>query len=168
MLQFNGVQTNYVMYNGVLTTGMYNGQVVWIPSNGFITVDLNNQWKEYDVSDNSELSSYRLFYSNSNFNVSNSTATCYLSANKEFDVGYCSVAEGFSCDYLYFNDSEYDEGITTRGEQSSDSACLDNYNIAGFNGNTTVNFRKDGSADVGFDRGYIILKKEEVKEVLNG
>lgn len=159
------------MYNGKETSGFYNGELVW-GNSGWLTVDLNNNWLEYDVSDNAELSAYRCFYSNSNYNVHSSSAVMNIipTENQNIDFKYCSVAES-SYDYFVFNINGT-SAATTRNMQSTTSATIDQYKTLNVDFNTQYQYqcvyRKDQSVSSGLDRAYVLLEKNSVKEVING
>lgn len=128
-----------------------------------ISIDMN-QWT-YMTSPNS---SYRAFQSNSNYHISNSisamsftikgyeTFTFYIRSNGESAQDYVMVG----IDRMPTVDSNY---ASTKGSASSGTAYY-NYKAVTINNlsKTTsytiyVVYRKDGSLNIGTDRGYVLI-----------
>jgi hypothetical protein len=141
------------------------------------TVNLNNQWRLSSNISNPNSSLYDGVYeSYSNYNVNNGTATMTIKIKgyTSFSVYIRSYAES---NYDYVMISQLDKTITgstsysssdvkahTRGSQQSGTA-ISNYklveytNIDGGEHTITIVYRKDGSANSGDDRGYVMIKK---------
>lgn len=155
------------------------GKLVYSNSTSYI-VNLNSQWietTEYDFGDD-----YRIFKSNSNHNVNNGTASMFLekilNPFSDLVVRYYASSEP-SYDKLYIESSTNDgsswtTNATDNGNNNSSApATLSNYKIYTYtptNLETMNKFRfryaKDGSTHRALDRGFIVLPKRQIREVI--
>ena len=148
---------------------------------GTYTVNLNSQWEKTTVISNPDSTLYDGVYrSSSSYNVNNGVSTMYIdiSGYSEFTLYIRSYAES-SYDYVMV--SELDKTITsgssttdttlvkahTKGNQKSGTTISDytevKYtNIDGGSHRITILYRKDGSVNSGDDRGYVLIKKQNV------
>lgn len=145
---------------------------------GSYTVNLNSQWEATTAVPNPDSTLYDGVYrSSSNYNVDNGVAIMYITIKdcSSFKMYIRSYAEG---NYDYVMVSQLDKTITgsttysdttlvkahTRGNQQSGTA-LSNYTLVEFTGITsgehtiTVVYRKDVNANIGDDRGYVLIEK---------
>lgn len=143
-------------------------------------VNLNYQWietTEYNFG-----ADYRVFKSNSNYNVNSATASMFLESieNKTEDlvVRYYASSEP-NYDKLYIesstnNGSSYTTNATDNGTNNSSApATLSNYKtytytISALGSITNLRFRyaKDGSQHKGLDRGFIVLPAKCIRGVI--
>ena len=148
---------------------------------GTYTVNLNGQWEKTTVISNPDSTLYDGVYrSSSSYNVNNGVSTMYIdiSGYSEFTLYIRSYAES-SYDYVMV--SELDKTITsgssttdttlvkahTKGNQKSGTTISDytevKYtNIDGGSHRITILYRKDSSVNKGDDRGYVLIKKQNV------
>ena len=148
---------------------------------GTYTVNLNSQWEKTTVISNPDSTLYDGVYrSSSSYNVNNGVSTMYIdiSGYSEFTLYIRSYAES-SYDYVMV--SELDKTITsgssttdttlvkahTKGNQKSGTTISDytevKYtNIDGGSHRITILYRKDSSVNSGDDRGYVLIKKQNV------
>jgi hypothetical protein len=149
---------------------------------GFTTyvVNLNSQWietTEYDFGDD-----YRIFKSNSNYHKNNSTASMFLENIRnpftDLVVRYYASSEP-NYDKLYIesstnNGSSWKTNATDNGNNNSSApATLSNYKTYTYsttNLETMNKFRfryaKDNSNHYALDRGFIVLPKRQIREVI--
>ena len=146
-------------------------QGVWVDT--YYTVDLNSQWQE--SSKNPDSSLYDCYESFSNYHVANANAIMYITIEgyTEFSLYIRSYGES-SCDYLVVGNldatsiSRTTSGIkaTTYGNSQS-GTTISSYTKVTFSGldggehKIPILYGKDGSADSGDDKGYIIIEKNQ-------
>ncbi|MBO7714110.1 MAG: hypothetical protein J6S85_11100 [Methanobrevibacter sp.] len=143
-------------------------------------VNLNYQWKE--TTEYNFGPEYRVFKSNSNYNVNNGTASMFLQSienkNEDLIVKYYASSEP-SYDKLYIesstnNGSSYTTNATDNGTNNTSApATLSNYKtytytISALASITNLRFRyaKDGSQSKGLDRGFIVLPSKCIRGVI--
>lgn len=147
---------------------------------GSYTVNLNSQWETTTAVPNPDSTLYDGVYrSASNYHVDSGVATMYITIKdcSSFKMYIRSYAES-TFDYVMV--SQLDKTITgsssyndttlvkahTRGNQQSGTA-LSNYTLVEFTGissgehTITVVYKKDGSANNGDDRGYVLIEKTQ-------
>ena len=148
---------------------------------GSYTVNLNGQWEATTAVPNPDSTLYDGVYrSSSNYNVNSGVATMYITIKdcSSFKMYIRSYAES---NYDYVMVSQLDQTITgktsynntslvkahTRGNHQPGTA-LSNYTLVEFTGITSgmhtimVVYRKDGSGNIGEDRGYVLIPKSNV------
>lgn len=143
-------------------------------------VNLNNQWietTEYNFG-----SEYRVFKSNSNYNVNYGTASMFLQSienkNEDLIVKYYASSEP-KYDKLYIesstdNGSSYTTNATDNGTNNTSApAALSNYNtytytISALSSITNLRFSyaKDRSTHKALDRGFIVLPSKCIRGVI--
>ncbi len=156
-------------------------------SSGTYTVNLNSQWEKTTAVTNPDSSLYDGVYrSTSNYNVHNTAAIMYIdiSGLTSFKLYIRSYAES-SWDYVMV--SQLDQTINnstsysntslvkahTQGNQQSGTA-LSSYTLVEFTGidggshRITVVYRKDGSANSGDDRGYVLIPYDQSSQEEGG
>lgn len=145
---------------------------------GSYTVNLNGQWEATTAVPNPDSTLYDGVYrSSSNYNVNSGVATMYITIKdcSSFKMYIRSYAES---NYDYVMVSQLDQTINgktsynntslvkahTRGNHQPGTA-LSNYTLVEFTGITSgmhtimVVYRKDGSGNIGEDRGYVLIPK---------
>ena len=143
-------------------------------------VNLNSQWietTEYDFGEE-----YRIFKSNSNYHVNNGTATMFLEDIQnpftDLVVRYYASSEP-RYDKLYIESSTdggstWTTNATDNGNNNSSApATLSNYYIYTYSITDleTINkfrfrYAKDSSNNYALDRGFIVLPKKQIREVI--
>ena len=133
-----------------------------------ISVNTNGQWESYDCGLDS--SSYYSYYSTSNYNIGNSSATMYLTINgfETFTLYIRSSAEmGSDYTIAYEVDSETIPKEDTSTFQRKDGSYLYNYKqvvYSGLGGTThtiRIDYKKDNLFDEEDDRGYLVIPKNQ-------
>ncbi len=146
-------------------------QGVWVDAD--YTVDLNSQWQE--SSKNPDSSLYDCYESFSNYHVANANAIMYITivGYTEFSLYIRSYGES-NCDYVVVGNldatsiSRTTSGVkaTTYGNSQS-GTTISSYTKVTFSGldggehKIPILYGKDGSADSGDDKGYIIIEKNQ-------
>ena len=146
-------------------------QGVWVDVS--YTVDLNSQWQE--SSKNPDSSLYDCYESFSNYHVDNANAIMYITivGYTEFSLYIRSYGES-SCDYLVVGNldatsiSRTTSGVkaTTYGNSQA-GTTISSYTKVTFSGldegehKIPILYGKDGSANTGDDKGYIIIEKNQ-------
>lgn len=135
-------------------------------------VNLNNQWRLSDEVPNPDPEEFDGVYESfSNWNVNDGTADMSIDFvnNTDFTIYIRSDAEG-SYDYIdvYELDKEYTGNVyaTTQSNQNSGTDIgayqkVTFTNIPTGNHTIYIRYKKDGSADNGTDRGYVLIPKHQ-------
>lgn len=167
MIIFNGLTANDAIYNGQSIDLYANG--VNLIQHGFIDVNLQGQWVEETISPT--FAGYRLFKSNSNYHVANSSAIMYASATKNdnFEMKYISDSEG-QYDYLRVRNGS-NTLIASASGTSGKYTTLSNYGTYTTDvpvglGNIKFTYRKDGSVDKNTDRAYVAIPTSAVRKII--
>ena len=165
---------SYTYLGKTATTTITQG--VWV--NSYYTIDLNNQWQKSTTVSNPDATEYDGVYESfSNYNIANTAAIMkvtidyysnfkfYIRSYAESNYDYVMVSQ---LDQTINNNTSYSNTTLvkahTRGNQQSGTA-LSNYtpveftNIDGGKHVITIVYRKDGSANNGTDKGYVLLPK---------
>lgn len=136
-----------------------------------VTYDLNNNWMASTYSHPSDSMGMAMFQSESNHNVSGTTATMYIrySASNtpdEVAVFICSNSEpGYDYTKIYALDSESTVATDTSSHQGTPSGLLStnyvrqNYTIPGDNQThfIRIDYYKDSSGNMRDDRGFVCV-----------
>lgn len=142
-----------------------------IPQARTVTYDLNNNWMVSTYSHPSDSMGMAMFQSESNHNVSGTTATMYIrySASNtpdEVAVFICSNSEpGYDYTKIYTLDSESTVATDTSSHQGTPSGLLStdyvrqNYTIPGDNQThfIRIDYYKDSSGNMREDRGFVCV-----------
>lgn len=167
MIIFNGLTANDAIYNGQSIDLYANG--VSLIQHGFVDVNLHGQWVEETSSP--VFDGYRLFKSNSNWHVANSSAIMHVSATKNdnFEFKYISDSEG-SYDYLRIYNG-YNSLIASAKGTSGKYTTLSNYGTYKTDApadlmNIKFLYSKDGSVDKNTDRAYVAIPTSAVRKII--
>jgi hypothetical protein len=144
------------------------------------TIDLNSNWEQSTSISNPDSSLYDgVYQSYSNKGVNNSAAKMYIDING-YNNFYLYIRSYAESNYDYVMVSHLDTDIDgysledesslikshTRGNQQSGNA-ISNYKLVKFNNidggehRITIVYRKDGSAEDGDDRGYVLIPTDQ-------
>jgi hypothetical protein len=133
-------------------------------------VDLNNQWRESTYWSQTD---YTCYESNSNYNVSNGYSSMKVIIPKGISsvtVYFGSYAES-TCDYSVLweldknaptsNPNDTTSGVVSSSKGKQNSKIAYTYTISDTSKSHFfwITYRKDGSADTGTDRGYLLIKQ---------
>lgn len=142
-----------------------------IPQARTVTYDLNNNWMVSTYSHPSDSMGMAMFQSESNHNVSGTTATMYIRYSEantpdEVAVFICSNSEpGYDYTKIYALDSESTVAADTSSHQGTPSGLLStnyvrqNYTIPGDDQThfIRIDYYKDSSGNMREDRGFVCV-----------
>lgn len=162
-------------YLGVTATTTIT-QGVWI--NEAYSVDLNSQWQKSSTIANPDDTTYDGVYESfSNKGISSSAAIMYIVIDgydnfkfyvRSYAEGGCDFVVVSNLDALLANNIISGESVKmiTAGKQTSGTE-ISSYTLVEFTGIgggehcITIMYRKDSSTNVGDDRGYVLIPKEQ-------
>ena len=127
-----------------------------------VVVDLNSQWRTLtDLNVEYDSSSYDAYESFSNHHVANSIAqfTITISGYSQFTIMVMSDGESvFDYIIVYDVDSKTTEHFTTSNKQNKwETVVFEDLDTGTHD--ITIVYKKDGSYNIGRDKGFVLIPK---------
>lgn len=171
---------NELYFGSTKLKELYLGGIKVFSSGLTFVVNLNNQWVEA-TEYNFSAEGYKVFKSNSNYNVANSTASMFIQdiENKSYPltIKYYSSSEG-QYDRIYIDSSpdgtDFANVVTQNGVNNSDApASLSNYytitfTVSELSSIVKLRFRysKDGNTNKALDRAFVALPIKSIRSII--